>query len=212
MNEKLLTLIKQKNIKILGASKTKSLEEIQKVYEKGITIFGENYVNELKEKYKIDAPYEFHFIGKIQTNKIKDIVPRVTLIHSVSRIKELIEINKECQKINKQINILIELHLTDETTKNGVTLNELDSLINEIKNFENITLKGFMTMGPSDSDYNKTKEVFALANKIFKYYQEKIPSIDTLSMGMSNDYELAIQEGSTLIRLGTLLFGKRNYQ
>ena len=123
MNEKLLTLIKQKNIKILGASKTKSLEDIQKVYEQGVNIFGENYVNELKEKYKENAPYEFHFIGKIQTNKIKDIVPRVTLIHSVSRIKELTEINKECQKINKQINILIELHLTDETTKNGVTTN-----------------------------------------------------------------------------------------
>ncbi len=211
MNEKIKIHLKENKIKILGASKTKSKEEINNLYQEGITIFGENYVQELKEKYEENLPYEFHFIGKLQTNKIKDIVPRVTLIHSVSRTKELKEIQKECQKINKTMNILIELHLTNEETKNGVTLNDLDNLINEIKNYPNIILKGFMTMGPLNEDLKEIENVFIKANKIYLKYKEIIPTIDTLSMGMSNDYELAIKHGSTLIRLGTILFGKRNY-
>ena len=109
------------------------------------------------------------------------------------------------------MNILIELHLTNEETKNGVTLNDLDNLINEINNYPNITLKGFMTMGPLNDDLHETEKVFIKANEIYLKYKEIIPTIDTLSMGMSNDYELAIKHGSTLIRLGTILFGKRNY-
>ena len=211
MDNKIKELIKENKIKILGASKTKSKEEILNIYNEGITIFGENYVQELKEKYEENLPYELHFIGKLQTNKIKDIVPRVTLIHSVSRVKELKEIQKECQKINKTMDILIELHLTNEETKNGVTLNDLDNLINEINNYTNIILKGFMTMGPLNEDLKEIENVFIKANEIYLKYKEIIPTIDTLSMGMSNDYELAIKHGSTLIRLGTILFGKRNY-
>ena len=211
MDNKIKELIKENKIKILGASKTKSKEEILNIYNEGIKIFGENYVQELKEKYEKNLPYELHFIGKLQTNKIKDIVPRVTLIHSVSRVKELKEIQKECQKINKTMNILIELHLTNEETKNGVTLNDLDNLINEINNYPNIILKGFMTMGPLNEDLKEIENVFIKANEIYLKYKEIIPTIDTLSMGMSNDYELAIKHGSTLIRLGTILFGKRNY-
>lgn len=211
MNENIKKLINENKIKILGASKTKTINDIYNLYNEGITIFGENYVQELKEKYTPNLPFEFHYIGKLQTNKIKDIVPRVTLIHSVSRIKELNEINKECIKLNKNMNILIELHLTNEDTKNGVNLNELDSLINEIKNYPNITLKGFMTMGPLNDDLHETEKVFIKAHEIYLKYKEIFPLIDTLSMGMSNDYELAIKHGSTLIRLGTILFGKRNY-
>ena len=211
MDNKIKELIKENKIKILGASKTKSKEDIYKLYNEGIKIFGENYVQELKEKYEENLPFEFHFIGKLQTNKIKDIVPRVTLIHSVSRTKELKEIQKECLKLNKTMNILIELHLTNEDTKNGVSLNELDNLIKEINNYPNIILKGFMTMGPLSENIKETEEVFIKAQKIYLKYKEIIPSIDTLSMGMSSDYELAIKYGSTLIRLGTILFGKRNY-
>ena len=211
MNEKITKLIKENKVKILGASKTRTIDEITNLYKKGITIFGENYTQELKEKYAPNLPFEFHFIGKLQTNKIKDIVPRVTLIHSVSRLKELIEINKECLKLNKKINVLIELHLTDENTKNGIDESNLSSLVNEFKNYPNVILKGFMTMGPQNNDINKTQEVFKKANEIFLKYQKEISTIDTLSMGMSNDYELAIENGSTLIRLGTILFGKRNY-
>lgn len=211
MDNKIKELIKENKIKILGASKTKSKEEIYKLYNEGIKIFGENYVQELKEKYEENLPFEFHFIGKLQTNKIKDIVPRVTLIHSVSRTKELKEIQKECLKLNKTMNILIELHLTNEDTKNGVSLNELDNLIKEIDNYPNIILKGFMTMGPLSENIKETEEVFIKAQKIYLKYEEVIPSIDTLSMGMSSDYDLAIKYGSTLIRLGTILFGKRNY-
>ena len=211
MDDRIKELIKENKIKILGASKTKSINDIYKLYNEGITIFGENYVQELKEKYADNLPFEFHFIGKLQTNKIKDIVPRVTLIHSVSRIKELKEIQKECLKINKKMNILIELHLTNEDTKNGVPLNELDNLIQEVKNYSNINLKGFMTMGPLSENNKETEEVFIKAHEIYLKYKEIIPSIDTLSMGMSSDYELAINNGSTLIRLGTILFGNRNY-
>ena len=211
MNENIKNLIKENKIKILGASKTKSINDIYNLYNEGITIFGENYVQELKEKYSKDLPFEFHYIGKLQTNKIKDIVPRVTLIHSVSRVKELKEIQKECLKLNKNMSILIELHLTNEETKNGIDINELDYLINEINNYPNIILKGFMTMGPVNEDLNETEKVFIKAHEIYLKYKEIYPSIDTLSMGMSSDYELAIKHGSTLIRLGTILFGKRIY-
>ena len=211
MNEKIKKILKENKVIILGASKTKTIDDIYNLYNEGVTIFGENYVQELKGKYKKDLPFEFHYIGKLQTNKIKDIVPRVTLIHSVSRIKELKEIQKECIKSNKTMNILIELHLTNEDTKNGVNINELDNLINQIKNYPNIILKGFMTMGPLNDDLNETEKVFIKAHEIFLKYKEIYPSINTLSMGMSNDYDLAIKHGSTLIRLGTILFGKRNY-
>ena len=136
MDNKIKELIKENKIKILGASKTKSKEEILNIYYEGITIFGENYVQELKEKYEENLPYELHFIGKLQTNKIKDIVPRVTLIHSVSRVKELKEIQKECQKINKTMNILIELHLTNEEVPHSVSC--MVESIEEDKNIVNI--------------------------------------------------------------------------
>ena len=127
------------------------------------------------------------------------------------RIKEIQLINKECQKLNKNIDVLIELHLTNEKTKNGVDINEIDNLISEINHSPFITLRGFMTMGPLNNDIKETEKVFEIANNIYLKYQKQIPSIDTLSMGMSNDYELAIKHGSTLIRLGTLLFGERHY-
>ncbi len=211
MDETIRKLIKENKVQILGASKTKNKEDILKLYSEGIKIFGENYVNELKEKYEDNLPYEFHYIGKLQTNKIKDIIPRVSLIHSVSRLKELKEMDKIAKEHNLQVNYLIELHLTDESTKNGVTLDDLNLLIKEINNFSNLSLKGFMCMGPNNGDLEKTNKVFKKAHEIFLEYQKKIPSIDTLSMGMSNDYEIAINNGSTLIRLGTILFGKRDY-
>ena len=211
MNEKIKELIKSNKVQILGASKTKTIEEIFSLYHQGIKIFGENYVQELKEKHRENLPFEFHFIGKLQSKKIKDIVPRVTLIHSVSRIKELEIIDIESKKNNKITNILIELHLTNEETKNGVELNDLDSLINELKKYQNIILKGFMVMGPENNNYEETIKVFKTANNIFSKYKKLYPSIDTLSMGMSNDFELAIENGSTLVRLGTILFGERKY-
>ena len=211
MNEKIKELIKSNKVQILGASKTKTIEEIFSLYHQGIKIFGENYVQELKEKHRENLPFEFHFIGKLQSKKIKDIVPRVTLIHSVSRIKELEIIDIESKKNNKITNILIELHLTNEETKNGVELNDLDSLINEVKKYKNIILKGFMVMGPENNNYEETIKVFKTANNIFSKYKKLYPSIDTLSMGMSNDFELAIENGSTLVRLGTILFGERKY-
>ena len=172
MNENIKNLIKENKIKILGASKTKSINDIYNLYNEGITIFGENYVQELKEKYSENLPFEFQYIGKLQTNKIKDIVPRVTLIHSVSRVKELKEIQKECLKLNKNMSILIELHLTNEETKNGIDINELDYLINEINNYPNIILKGFMTMGPVNEDLNETEKVFIKAHEIYLKYKE----------------------------------------
>lgn len=211
MDKNIENLIKENKIKILGASKTRSIDEIYSIYNQGIKIFGENYVQELKEKYNDNQPFEFHYIGKIQTKKIKDIIPRVTLIHSVSRVKELELINHEASKINKNINILIELHLTNEDTKNGVSLDNLDKLIKSSLTYSNITLKGFMCMGPVNDDLNETEIIFQKAQEIFNHYKNIYPSIDTLSMGMSNDYELAIKYGATLIRLGTILFGKRNY-
>lgn len=211
IDNKIKNLLKENKITILGASKTRNIQEIYTIYNQGIKVFGENYVQELKEKYQENLPFEFHYIGKIQTKKIKEIIPRVSLIHSLSRIKELEIINIESQKINKISYVLIELHLTNEKTKNGVSLNDLDLLINSFKNYPNVILKGFMTMGPQSNDLKETEKVFKKAHEIFLKYKDIISTIDTLSMGMSNDYEIAIKNGSTLIRLGTILFGERKY-
>ena len=161
MNENIKKLINENKIKILGASKTKTIDDIYNLYNEGITIFGENYVQELKEKYTPNLPFEFHYIGKLQTNKIKDIVPRVTLIHSVSRIKELKEINKECLKLNKNMNILIELHLTNEETKNGVLIDELENSMRQLSG---------CWEGPAWGAYQKTvAEHMEILTDIYNY-------------------------------------------
>lgn len=200
------------NQKVVAASKTRSREEILKAYNLGITNFGENYAQELINKYSIDDCFSWHFIGRLQTNKIKDIVPRATLIHGVSRKKELEEINKQAKKYNKICNILIEVNLIpNDTSHGGILKEELDEFVKVCMTYSNICLKGFMIIGPNSNNLAEIEKVFCEGEQIYLKYRELYPNICELSMGMSYDYELALKHSATLIRIGTDIFGKRNY-
>lgn len=215
MNEQFIKNLLEKldnNVKLIGVSKTRTKDEIMLAHKLGITNFGENYVQELIEKYDEKDGLVWHFIGRIQTNKIKDIVKRVDYIHGVSRVKEVKEINKQSEKINKISNILIELNLIpNDLTHGGVKEEDLEELINECLNCNNICLKGLMVIGPNSDNEKEIAKVFAKGQEIFNIYKSKIDSFTELSMGMSDDYEIALKYGSTMLRIGSKIFGPRNY-
>ncbi len=197
------------NTTLVAVSKTKPNELILEAYKYGIRDFGENYVQELISKMdSLPIDIKWHMIGHLQTNKVKDIVKRnIYLIESVDSIKLAKEINKEAIKNNKIINILIEVNIANDPNKTGVNLKELDNLINQVKELSNIDLKGLMAIAPHTEDENKIRESFKKMNELKKKY-----NLDLLSMGMSNDYKIAIQEGTDIIRIGTKIFGERSYK
>lgn len=200
------------NQNLIGVSKTRSREEILAAHKYGINHFGENYVQELIKKYDESDDFSWHFIGRLQTNKIKDIVSRVVLIHSVYREKELTEINKQSKKINKITNILIEVNLIpNDLTHGGISVDNLDEFIKLALSYSNICVKGFMIIGPNTDEEEKIEEVFIKGKELFDKYKKIYHSITELSMGMSDDYKIALRHGSTFIRIGTKIFGKRNY-
>lgn len=191
---------------LVAVSKTKSNEEILQVYNLGIREFGENYVQELI--YKMDTlpqDIKWHMIGHLQTNKVKELIKRnIYLIESVDSIKLAREINKEAIKNNKIINILVEVNIQNDSNKTGCSMNNLEELINEIKKMSNIKLLGLMSIAPNVDDISIIRESFKKMNQLKNKY-----SLELLSMGMSNDYKIAIEEGSNIIRIGTKIFGKR---
>ena len=191
---------------LVAVSKTKSNEEILEVYNLGIREFGENYVQELI--YKMDTlpqDIKWHMIGHLQTNKVKELIKRnIYLIESVDSIKLAREINKEAIKNNKIINILVEVNIQNDSNKTGCSMNNLEELINEIKKMSNIKLLGLMSIAPNVDDISIIRESFKKMNQLKNKY-----SLELLSMGMSNDYKIAIEEGSNIIRIGTKIFGKR---
>ena len=163
-------------------------------------------------KHSENDKFNWHFIGRIQTNKIKDIVSRVVLIHGVSRIKEVQEINKQSLKINKISNILIEVNLIpNDLTHGGIREEELEGFLKECSNYPNINVKGFMIIGPNSDDKKEIENVFIKGEKLFNIYSKKYQSISELSMGMSDDYEIALKHSATMIRIGTKIFGPRDY-
>ena len=193
---------------LVAASKTKPNEDILKAYDLGIRDFGENYVQELTKKMdSLPNDIRWHMIGHLQTNKVKEIVKRnIYLIESVDSIKLAKEINKEAQKLNKSINILIEVNIANDPNKTGILTNDLDNLINSIKELSNINLKGLMAIAPHTEDNNKIRESFKEMNNLKQKY-----NLELLSMGMSNDYKIALEEGTNIIRIGTKIFGERDY-
>ena len=206
-------LLFNNNFTCVAVSKTKPATDIKKVYNLGHKDFGENKVQELEIKYKnLPKDINWHMIGHLQTNKVKKIVPFITLIHSVDSIKLLKVINKESKKINKITNCLIQVNISNEDSKHGFRFEELNSLDLEfIKDFENIKIKGLMGMASYSSNEKSIKKEFNLLNRQYVNLKKFIRSFDTLSMGMSNDYKLALKEGSNMIRVGSKIFGKRNY-
>lgn len=201
-------------VKLLAVSKTKPLSDLEEAYEAGIREFGENKVQELvakEEEFHKDV--KWHFIGGLQTNKVKYLVGKVCLIHSLSSIKLLKQIEKEFGKKNEIANVLIEINIGREESKGGILEEELEDMLSEIEECNFVKVKGIMVIIPKgDSDSNRayfkrTREIFeSLKTRKFKNIKMEI-----LSMGMTHDYKIAIEEGSTLVRIGEGIFGKRNY-
>ena len=193
---------------LVAVSKTKSNEEILKAYDLGIRDFGENYVQELIVKMDtLPKDIKWHMIGHLQTNKVKDIVKRnIYLIESVDSIKLANTINKEAIKNNKTVNILIEVNIVGDPNKTGCKLDNLDTLINEVKNLSNIKLLGLMAIGPITDDSNLIETYFKEMKSLKNRY-----NLDFLSMGMSSDYKIALRCGTDIVRIGTKIFGKRDY-
>ncbi|MGZ4044201.1 MAG: YggS family pyridoxal phosphate-dependent enzyme [Bacteroidia bacterium] len=212
-----LTAIK-KNIPsavaLIAVSKTKPDKAIVEAYNAGQRDFGENYVQELTDKEeRLPKNIRWHFIGHLQTNKVKYIVPFVYLIHGVDSFKLLKEINKQAAKINRVVNCLLQIYIAQEETKFGFDFEECEALLKsgELKELKNVNVIGFMAMASNTSDSEQVKKEFTS----LKQFQEKMLSVNSqftiLSFGMSTDYKLAIECGSNMVRIGSSIFGERNY-
>ena len=192
---------------LVAVSKTKSNEEIMEAYDLGIRDFGENYVQELVSKMdNLPSDIRWHMIGHLQTNKVKDIVKRnIYLIESVDSIKLASEINKYALRNNKVVNILIEVNIAGESSKTGCSLENLDSLINFVKSLSSIKLLGLMAIGAHSDEEDVIRDSFKKMKDLKSKY-----GLELLSMGMSSDYKIALEEGSNIVRIGTKIFGKRD--
>lgn len=198
------------NIKeIVAVSKTFDCAAIEEVYANGFRHFGENKVQELLSKKDCNKNIIWHFIGHLQSNKVKDVVKIAHWIDSVDSIKLMEIINKECIKQNKTMNILLQVKFTDEISKSGISKDEVESILIHSFKLENIICHGFMIIGPNTEDIEAIRYVFNQAKQMFDETQKKYPEIKILSMGMSSDYNIAYDEGSTMFRIGSALFGKR---
>lgn len=195
---------------LIAVSKTKPNEMLLEAYEYGQRDFGENYVQELVDKHEqLPKDIHCHFIGHLQSNKVKYIAPFVYLIHGVDSFSLLKEIDKQAKKNNRVIDCLLQIYIAQEETKFGLDFKEAETILNstEFKELKNINIKGFMAMASNTNDETQIKKEFASLKKFSLQY----PNYTLLSFGMSSDYQLAIQEGSTMIRVGSSIFGERNY-
>ena len=203
--------IKPNSVQIMAVTKTVDPEKINYAVSLGIKLLGENRVQEyMSKKEQYDKSADVHFIGHLQTNKVKYIIDDVSLIQSVDSIKLANEIDRQAKKHNKIMDILLEINIGNEISKSGVDAEKLFDLIYQVSELENIKIKGLMAIPPIGSDEN----IFDKMNNLFNQVKEKNidnVSMDILSMGMSGDYETAIKHGANLVRIGTKLFGARNY-
>jgi hypothetical protein len=201
------------SIKLLAVTKTVPLPAIEQAIEAGITALGENYVQEAKEKIAvIGGRVSWHMIGHLQTNKAKYTVNLFDYIHSVDRLELAAEINKRARLIARKINILIEINVSGEKTKAGITASEAIELIKNVSMLESVSVKGLMTMAPYSTNPENSRPYFSeLRNLRNKIISEGITNIqmEELSMGMTDDFEIAIEEGATIVRIGRAIFGQR---
>lgn len=202
-------------ITLIAVSKTVDADRINHAIDCGISNLGENKVQEIMDKYDlVSKNVNWHLIGHLQTNKVKYIIDKVELIHSVDSIKLAEEINKRAQKNNIIKDVLVQINVAEEDTKFGISIDEAVDFVKSISGFDNIRIMGLMTIAPYDPDPEKVRPVFRrLKEKFSELAQMHLPNtfMKYLSMGMSNDYSIAIEEGSNMIRIGTAIFGKRNY-
>ncbi len=213
--KKLREDLQAQNITLVAVSKIQPVPVIKTLYELGQRDFGENYVQELAEKYEsLPKDILWHYIGHLQSNKVKYIAPFVSLIHGVDSFKLLKEINKEAQKNNRIINCLLQIHIAQEETKFGLDETELDNIFGteELKYLNNIHIRGFMGMATFSDDEEKIRTEFRYLKTLFNSYKQLSIvncQLTILSMGMSGDYTIAIDEGSNMVRIGSLIFGQR---
>lgn len=205
------------HVQLVAVSKTKPVEDLQEAFDAGQRIFGENKVQEMAAKWEmLPKDIEWHFIGHLQRNKVKYLAPFVSLIHGVESLRLLKEINKQAMKSNRIIDVLLQFYIANEETKFGLSEEEAEVLLNseEFNLLENIRIRGVMGMATFTEDQEKIRGEFQKLQRIYNDLLRKhfggVMLFDTISMGMSGDYTIAIDEGSTMIRLGSSIFGARN--
>jgi len=203
-------------VQLVAVSKTKPVEEVKEAYDAGQRVFGENMVQELVEKYEhLPKDIEWHLIGHLQTNKVKYIAPFISMIQSVDSIKLLQEIDKQAQKNNRVIDCLLQVYIADEETKYGLGFDEVIELLRseEFAGLSHVRIRGLMGIATNTDNEKQIKEEFYELKTFFdgikQSYFRKEPTFDVLSMGMSSDYKIAIEQGSNMIRLGSTIFGQR---
>ena len=195
---------------LVAVSKMKPVEDILELYELGHRDFGENYVQELVEKAaQLPNDIRWHFIGHLQTNKVKQVVPFVYLIHGIDSWKILKEIDKQAEKNSRVIDCLLQVHIAQEETKFGLDENELNEF--DINQYANVKVKGLMGMASLTDNVNTIRSEFKHLKVIYDKLSTLNPQLSILSMGMSSDYKIAIEEGSNMVRIGSLVFGERTY-
>lgn len=206
----------EKDVMLLAVTKTVDVDAVLEAINNGVTDVGENKPQELARKYDIIGDkVNWHLIGSLQTNKVKYIIDKVHMIHSLDREVLCEEIQKRAEKIDRVINCLVQVNISKEESKHGLEENEvIDFITNVSKKYKNIRIKGLMTMAPFTNNEEEIRVVFSRLKKLsIEISDLNIPdvSMEYLSMGMSNDYKIAIEEGSNIVRIGTSIFGKRNY-
>ena len=207
---------RQEEVNLMAVTKTVDVDKVLEAIDAGITDIGENKPQELARKYEvIGDKVRYHLIGTLQTNKVKYIIDKAYMIHSLDRIALCEEIQKRAEKIDKVINCLVQVNISKEESKHGLEEELVIDFIKDVStNYKNIHIKGLMTMAPFIDDEDEIRKVFkSLKNLSLQIKDLNLPNIemDTLSMGMSHDYKIAIEEGATIIRVGTSIFGQRNY-
>ena len=199
-------------VKLVAVSKTRSIDEIKEAYNSNQKIFGENRVQEIVEKHQLlPDDIEWHMIGHLQKNKVKYISNFISLIHSLDRISLAIEIDKYAKKSNRKIDCLIQLKISSEETKFGLDTSLLDDFYSDIQKYENINIVGLMGMASFTENQQKISDEFSQIKELYDIMNLKNSKIKNLSIGMSDDYRLAIEKGSNMIRVGSKIFGKRSY-
>jgi len=200
-----------KSVTLVAVSKTKPNDAIMEAYHAGHRVFGENKVQDMLTKFEeLPSDIQWHMIGHLQTNKVKFIAPFVSLIHGVDSLKLIKEIDKRAAQNNRIIDCLLQIHIAEEETKFGLSDIEATQVLAYAKDLKNVRIKGLMGMATNTRDESIVRNEFAGLKELFLKFQSVSEHLQIISMGMSTDYEIAIEQGSTMIRLGTAIFGKRN--
>ncbi len=202
-------------VEVVAAAKARTPEEVLEVVQSGVRIVGENYVQEAEKAYEmVGGEVKWHFIGHLQKNKVKKAVNIFDMIETVDSVEVAKEIDKRCEQIGKVLPILVEINSGDEEQKSGVSPRDAEQLIKEVSGLKNIKVMGLMTMGPRFGNPEDSRPYFIKTREIFdKIKKLNLPNVEMryLSMGMTNSYKIAIEEGANIVRIGTKLFGERNY-